>query len=152
MGGGIRRTWPTLKSSRASTTSVAAMVLSFRSKGRGWSWPLPRKKRRLAKRRSLAQRSRLPSMRREWRHPFEQFNAIALTGRLCILQWACLPMTRTEARRAPRRNGKGVDEVAGTLSLLQRLVNGEWYTESFLVVPPGATIRATLDDEVIDAQ
>lgn len=59
---------------------------------------------------------------------------------------------RSKARAEAEREGWAFDEVAGTLSLLERLVRGEWDAESFLVVPPGATISATLGDGIVDAQ
>ncbi|MHB1795790.1 MAG: hypothetical protein ACYCPO_12560 [Acidobacteriaceae bacterium] len=38
----------------------------------------------------------------------------------------------------------------GSLSLLQRLVNGDWDAADFLVVPPGATIRGSLGESIVD--
>jgi hypothetical protein len=43
------------------------------------------------------------------------------------------------------------EEVKGSLSLLERLVNGDWDAADFLIVPPGATIRGTLGDSIVDA-
>jgi hypothetical protein len=43
------------------------------------------------------------------------------------------------------------EEIKGSLSLLERLVNGDWDATDFLIVPPGATIRCTLGDSIVDA-
>jgi len=59
--------------------------------------------------------------------------------------------SRNKAQAEATKEGWVFDEVMGTLSLLERLVNGEWDVASFLVVPPGATIRATLGDGIVDA-
>jgi hypothetical protein len=59
---------------------------------------------------------------------------------------------RDKARAEAEREGWAFDEVKGSLSLLERLVCGEWDADSFLVVPPGATIKATLGDGIVDAQ
>ena len=56
-----------------------------------------------------------------------------------------------KARAEAEREGWAFDEVKGSLALLERLVNGDWDAASFLVVPPGATIRATLGDGIVDA-
>jgi hypothetical protein len=59
----------------------------------------------------------------------------------------CRPNARAEAER----EGWTFDEVPGSLALLQSMVNGDWDTANFLVVPPGATVRATLGDTVVSA-
>ena len=35
--------------------------------------------------------------------------------------------------------------------MLERLVNGEWDAADFLVVPPGATVRGTLGESIVEA-
>jgi hypothetical protein len=42
--------------------------------------------------------------------------------------------------------------VTGTTRLLEQMVNGDWNKEDFLVVPPGACVRATLGDEIMAAE
>jgi hypothetical protein len=58
---------------------------------------------------------------------------------------------RAKARAEAEKNHWAFDEVAGSLTLLERLVNGDWDAASFLVVPPGATIRATMGDGIVEA-
>ena len=43
------------------------------------------------------------------------------------------------------------EKVEGDLSLLERLVNGDWSGDDFLVVPPGHRIAPTYDDGIIRA-
>ena len=59
---------------------------------------------------------------------------------------------RARARAEAEKQGWAFEEVAGSLSLLERLVNGPWGAADFLVVPPGATIRANFGDSIVEAQ
>lgn len=56
---------------------------------------------------------------------------------------------RTREEAAAR--GWAFEKLAGDLSMIQRLVNGEWDEKEFLVVPPGRRIIATYDDGIISA-
>ena len=58
---------------------------------------------------------------------------------------------RDQARVEAERQGWAFEEVKGSLRLLERLVNGEWDVADFLVVPPGATVRATLNESIVEA-
>lgn len=54
------------------------------------------------------------------------------------------------ARGEANKEGWKFDAVQGSLSLLQRLVNGDWDNADFLVVPPGSSICGTLGDSIVD--
>jgi hypothetical protein len=56
-----------------------------------------------------------------------------------------------QARAEAADRGWAFDEVQGSLSLLDRLVNGPWDVDDFLVVPPGAAVRASIDDAIMVA-
>jgi hypothetical protein len=58
---------------------------------------------------------------------------------------------RSQARAEAEKEGWTFDEVKGSLSLFERLVNGPWNAADFLVVPPGAQVRATLGDGIVEA-
>lgn len=58
---------------------------------------------------------------------------------------------RRQARAEAEKEGWTFEEIKGSLTLLERLVNGEWDAADFLVVPPGATVRGTLGDSVVEA-
>ncbi|MGB7265403.1 MAG: DUF1638 domain-containing protein [Terracidiphilus sp.] len=59
---------------------------------------------------------------------------------------------RRQASAEAAKEGWAFEEVQGSLTLLDRLVNGPWDAADFLVVPPGATIRANFGDSIVEAQ
>ena len=86
---------------------------------------------------------------------FRQFNAFRRN--YSGLTYISVPVASDEASRCQARaeaakEGWAFDEVPGTLLMLERLVNAEWDTASFLVVPPGATIKGSIDDHIVDAE
>jgi hypothetical protein len=58
--------------------------------------------------------------------------------------------------RATREDAAGrgwrFEKVQGDMSLIERLVDGDWRDDQFLVVPPGWRVIARYDDGVIDAE
>ncbi len=54
-----------------------------------------------------------------------------------------------EVRRICAEKGWQYDELPGDLTLLQKLVDGDWPESDFLVVEPGKKVVATFDDKVI---
>ena len=59
----------------------------------------------------------------------------------------CRAMAEAEAAD----NHWAFEEVPGSLAILDRLLNGPWNTDEFLIVPPGAQIRATINDDIVEA-
>ncbi len=60
--------------------------------------------------------------------------------------------SREKAREEAEREGWAFEEVAGSRRLLEQLVKGEWSPEDFLIVPPGATVRATFTDGIVESK
>ena len=58
---------------------------------------------------------------------------------------------RKQARDEATKENWVYEEIQGSLSLLQRLVNGEWDAADFLVVPPGASVRSNVGDSIVEA-
>jgi hypothetical protein len=58
---------------------------------------------------------------------------------------------RTQARAEAEKEGWVFEEIQGSLALLERLVNGEWDAEEFLVVPPGATVQGSLGESIVES-
>ncbi len=56
---------------------------------------------------------------------------------------------RTKVQAICRENGWDYAETTADLRLLDRWLNGPWDGEDILVVPPGRTVAATLDDAVV---
>jgi hypothetical protein len=57
---------------------------------------------------------------------------------------------RSRARIEAKKEGWTFAEVKGSLSLIKRLINGEWDAADFLVVPPGATVRCALGESIVE--
>jgi hypothetical protein len=60
--------------------------------------------------------------------------------------------SREKAREEARREGWYFEEVAGSRRLLEQLVKGQWSDEDFLMVPPGATVKAVFNHEILRSQ
>ncbi|MFZ0302153.1 MAG: DUF1638 domain-containing protein [Terracidiphilus sp.] len=56
-----------------------------------------------------------------------------------------------QARAEAEKEGWTFEEVKGSLTLLEHLVNGEWDAADFLVVPPGASVRGTQNEAIVEA-
>ncbi|HEV2136085.1 MAG TPA: DUF1638 domain-containing protein [Terracidiphilus sp.] len=57
---------------------------------------------------------------------------------------------RDRARREAERNEWAFEELEGSLSLLQRLVDGAWDPADFLVVPPGKAVHASGKESIVE--
>jgi hypothetical protein len=108
----------------------------------------------------LGERRTLPELVAQYgeengQYLFEQFNAFRRNYSGLTYISTGVPSddaSRAKARIEAAKEGWTFDELKGTLAMLERLVNGEWDAASFLVVPPGATIKATLGNGIVDAE
>jgi hypothetical protein len=85
---------------------------------------------------------------------FEQFNAFRRHYSGLTYITTGVPSddaSRILARAEAEKEGWVFEDIQGSLTLLEQLVNGEWDTADFLVVPPGSSVRGTLGDSIVDA-
>jgi hypothetical protein len=85
---------------------------------------------------------------------YDQLNRYKTTyGKLTFIEMGIEPDGRFEqqTRADAADRGWAFEKLAGDLSLLRRLVDGEWNDADFLVVPRGHRIAATYDDRIIEA-
>ncbi|MFH1741761.1 MAG: DUF1638 domain-containing protein, partial [bacterium] len=61
----------------------------------------------------------------------------------------CSEKHRRFTRQCARNLQWEFDELEGDPGLLTRMLSGQWSEEEFLVVSPGQTLEATVDDQVI---
>jgi hypothetical protein len=57
-----------------------------------------------------------------------------------------------EARKRCQDRGWAFDRVQGDMTLLERLISGEWSDEDFLVVQPGFKVVSTYDERIITTE
>jgi hypothetical protein len=60
-------------------------------------------------------------------------------------------ISREKAKDEAAKQGWSFEEVKGSLVLLERMVNGDWDSADFLVVPPGASVRGVLGEMILEA-
>ncbi|MGA8728073.1 MAG: DUF1638 domain-containing protein [Terracidiphilus sp.] len=58
---------------------------------------------------------------------------------------------RNQARAEAEKEGWAFDEIKGSLTLLERLVNGEWNSADFLVIGSGQTVQDVLGEPAVEA-
>jgi hypothetical protein len=75
-------------------------------------------------------------------------------GKLTFIEMGVEPDGRfeRETREEAAQRGMEFEKVAGDMRLIERLVNGEWDGEDFLVVPPGYRVVARLDESIVAAE
>ncbi|HUT89505.1 MAG TPA: DUF1638 domain-containing protein [Thermoguttaceae bacterium] len=56
------------------------------------------------------------------------------------------------ARKDAEKMGWKFEKLQGDLGLIQRLVDGPWEEEAFLVVPPGFRVASSFDEKIIKAE
>jgi hypothetical protein len=59
---------------------------------------------------------------------------------------------RERTREEARRRNMEYEDFEGDLSLLQRLVDGDWSPEDFLIVRPGERVVARYGTEIVDVE
>jgi hypothetical protein len=57
-----------------------------------------------------------------------------------------------QAREEAERRGWTFERIQGDLRLFQRLVDGDWDEQEFLVVPPGWRVKASYDSRIIEKE
>ncbi len=75
-------------------------------------------------------------------------------GQLTFIEMGVEPDSSFERRtlEEARRRGWKFEKVRGDMSLIQRMVDGQWDDRDFLLVPPGWRVVAKYDEGIIGAE
>jgi hypothetical protein len=57
-----------------------------------------------------------------------------------------------QARQEAAERGWEFEKLSGDMTLIQRLVDGPWDADRFLVVPPGGSVAASFDESIIKVE
>lgn len=75
-------------------------------------------------------------------------------GQLTFIEMGVEPDDRFErsTEEEAARRGWKYEKVRGSLRLIERLVNGDWHGDDFVIVPPGWKIVAHYDERIMGAE
>jgi hypothetical protein len=59
------------------------------------------------------------------------------------------PDMEQTARQKADEHGWSFETVPGNMTLIRKLVNGDWNSADFLTVPPGSTVKAAYDGSIV---
>jgi len=70
---------------------------------------------------------------------------------ITFIEMGVEPDARFESRARAKAESRGwvFEKLRGDSGLIQRLVDGPWHENEFLIVPPGETIAAEYDSEIV---
>ncbi|MFN0166139.1 MAG: DUF1638 domain-containing protein [Bryobacteraceae bacterium] len=89
------------------------------------------------------------------RYLYEELNAYkAAYERLTFIESGLEPDDRfeREARQEAEDKGWQFSKLMGDFQMLERLVDGQWNPDEFLVIPPGQRIGVSYDDQIIQIE
>ncbi len=89
------------------------------------------------------------------RYLYEEFGNLTKNyAQLTFIEMGVEPDGRFEQHTREQAENRGwrFEKIQGDLSMIQRLVNGEWDDKEFLVVPPGWQVSAKYDEGIITAE
>lgn len=71
--------------------------------------------------------------------------------KLTFIEMGVEPDKKLEKRAECEASNRGwsYEKVAGDLSLIQRMLDGDWNELRFLILPPGKAIESTFDERII---
>ena len=74
-------------------------------------------------------------------------------GQITFIEMGVEPDGRFERRAREQAETRGwkFEKIQGDMSLLRRLVNGEWGSGDFLLVPPGWQVAPSYDEQIVTA-
>jgi hypothetical protein len=80
-------------------------------------------------------------------------NQTQFYDRLAFIETGAEPDDRFEraSRAEARTRGWKFEQLNGDMSILRKLLTGDWDEQNFLVVPPNHEIRPTYDDRMVEA-
>lgn len=88
------------------------------------------------------------------RYIWEQFTGMQHYGRYAFIRMGVGPedVYEEQSRRAALERGWQFETVQGDLGLLERLLNGPWNDDEFLVLQPGQRIAASFGPDIVRAE